>query len=138
MSSTGPVEVNPSIGTGKGLSIAFFNDVRDVTPRAEQSIEWQELVDRLSKRDIRTAKGGPLFSLTAMRPGSTRGIAAVTALSGAVLDLDDVPDLPAVRASISGFEYVLYTTHSHGEKGNRYRYSAEKATQHGVACLRDR
>ncbi len=121
MTATLPLRTCADSDVEERLSIAFFNNVRDVTPGPQQNIEWEQLVKRLRKRDIREAKDGPLFSLVAMRPGSTRGIAGVTALSGAVLDLDEVPDLAAVQASIAGFEYVLYTTHSHGEKGSRCR-----------------
>ena len=119
MSAPAPTRENPR--TNDRLSIVFFKNVYDVHLGRTQNIAWEELVQLLSVRDVREAKDGPLFSLTAVRPGATRGIASVTALSGGVLDLDDIKDVSAVRARMAAYEYVLYTTHSHGEKGNRYR-----------------
>jgi len=111
----------PDISSSAQLSIALFRNRFAVEPEPMRIIGWLELVELLYQREIREEKDGRAFSLVRMRDGATRGAASVVEVSGAVLDLDDVPDLSAALAPLSEVEYVVYSTHSHGVKGNRYR-----------------
>jgi hypothetical protein len=91
------------------VPIVTFHHEADNKPSA-LILRWSELVERLSRHDMRAAKDGPGWSPVTYRPGTTRAKANVDQVHALVLDVDHV-DPPYDR--LAGLAWVAHTTHSH-------------------------
>ena len=69
------------------VTMSWFKDERDTVP-VREDMTWADLVERLSKHDVRVGKEGPGFSPVLYKRGATRGTIGVEQLYCAVADVD--------------------------------------------------
>ena len=83
------------------------------------------MVDKLSERDIRPNKDGPLLGGYSLRAGGTRCRDAVDTYSLLMLDVDSKPSstpYETVAPKLAKYEYVVYSTHRHDPTIGAYKY----------------
>lgn len=88
---------------------------------------WSEFVERLKKRTVRADKeAGPLFSPAQYPAGVKRSATSVFEVTAAVLDVDDgwSPAEAEDLLRTDGYEFVIYTTHSHSPEKPKIRIVA--------------
>jgi hypothetical protein len=100
---------------------------RDDTDIESGSIDmpWETIVETFSTHDIRKEKNGPCFIPCQLKErskwilktnefghSSFRNDLNVEAITMAVLDLDEKGALEKAQATLEGFEYFIYSTHS--------------------------
>lgn len=78
-----------------------------------ESADWPELVDLLTRHDIRQEKDGPLWSPVSIRESSHRKAEAVEAVHLLVLDFDCGKTIEEVLPPLAGLEMVVHSSHSH-------------------------
>jgi len=111
--------------------VAFFESLNKTRATFENATLAQ-LRERLTSREIRPDKAGPLISFTTYRDGyTTRCNEAIEAVTALVADCDESHTLPEIVAVIErlGVAAIIYSSHRHGliEKpeapapGERYR-----------------
>lgn len=86
-----------------------------------QLAAWHELVDLLTRHDVREEKDGPLWSPVSIRETSSRKNESVDAVHLAVLDFDCGKSLEEVLPALDGFEMVVHTSHSHSPEVPKFR-----------------
>lgn len=119
-----------SLGTS-----AYDNRVR------QKKLSVDQLYDMLAEEPvIRKDKDGPYFIMASFE-GNKRRASAVKEYFGATIDLDDTSlTLEEVQETFEEYSHVIYTTHNHILKGNRYRLvlpykKPVSPEQHVVAML---
>lgn len=123
--------------TKNSIDIVFLgsNDDRLVeNGLADQS--WEQILGLMGNHDVRAEKDGPCFMPVKMKPmeqweltpprkgykPSYRNDKNVEAISFAVLDLDKPGAREKAEEAFSGFEYIIYSTHSYtAETDYKYR-----------------
>ena len=113
-SGEGMPEEDPNEARFPKIAVAFFDLATDRDPKMKV-LPWSELVDLLSRHQIRSDKDGALFSPTVYYSGGTRRNGNVTVLTLAVGDFDRGTVLPErVREHLAakGLAFVIYSTHS--------------------------
>lgn len=101
-----------------------FLTYRDKTSRFSERdvIPWKQVVHRLRTHPEATTKEDvSLFSLAELLPGQPRKAENVTRVFACVLDFDSGVAIEEATALLIGYEYLLYTTHSHTERAPRFR-----------------
>src|SRR3979409_1193380 len=71
------------------VPIVTYRREADNRPAA-MTLQWPELVARLSRHDVRAAKDGPACSPVTYPPGTTRAKANVEQIYALVLDVDHI------------------------------------------------
>lgn len=99
------------------LPVTFFAGAT-FTRADQRTLAWAELVDLLSRHDVREDKDGRGWSPTKYLPGATRLKANVREVAALVLDVDHA-DVP--RAQLDGLAWLAHTTHSHSPDDPRWR-----------------
>lgn len=87
----------------------------------QKQVSISKLFSNLSKHKVQKKKDGKYFIFASFR-GNVRNAASVDKYYGATIDLDDTSlTLKDIKRKFKKYKHCIYTTHSHKEKGDRYR-----------------
>ncbi|MFS1429144.1 hypothetical protein LMH73_018850 [Vibrio splendidus] len=96
--------------------------------KGKEELPWSTIVSMFSKHDVRQHKDGMAFMPVIFKPQSQwiksikegedhyRIDQNINAVSLAVFDLDEEGAMEQAEKAFSGFEYVMYTTHSYSKE----------------------
>jgi len=109
------------------LTFTLYSHKRDTFGETREC-SWVNWAKRLSQREVRAEKDGPAIILGPVKgPRRAKNTGAAHAMG---LDMDDIA-LNTLEAALEPLEhtaYMLWTTHSHAIKGNRFRLIVPFAT----------
>ncbi|WP_344762131.1 DNA primase family protein [Actimicrobium antarcticum] len=106
---------------GRRVALTVYSRTTNPKPIDAGQPEWNEVVETLSKHDVREDKEGRCISFHQLMPGATRANANVELVSAYVIDSDDGAGLDEIKKPLTGLEYVIYSTHSHTPDKPKYR-----------------
>ena len=104
--------------------LSFFANIHDNEPKHHE-LTWEEFVDANSEHEFTTLtkRQVPLFCPAEFKEGGTRLDKDVERLHLFVIDLDEVAteEVESTLKAAEAYEYLAYTSWSHGRDPNRLR-----------------
>ncbi len=88
---------------------------------SQDSASWDQLVELLTRHDVREEKDGPLWSPVAIRETASRKNESVEAVHLAVLDFDCGKSFEEILPALADLEKVVHTSHSHSLEVPKFR-----------------
>lgn len=102
-------------------TVSGFDNEKSRTPIIKE-YSWAEFVELMGKdRPYDQKKGGPCFSPVAYKPGASRGLAGVDAVTMAVFDFDGGVTVDQMKARFSGYRYMLHSSYSNTAEKPKFR-----------------
>ncbi|MGV3155497.1 hypothetical protein [Staphylococcus simulans] len=103
-------------------TITYFKSHSDVANPLHYQLTFQQLIESLSKPKIHSEKGSNGVMVAGL--ATYRDNAHTKTRSMITIDVDDIPftiKFPEFIKSRLAYSYVIYPTHNHTEKNQRYR-----------------